>query len=243
MLPSQLGHHYYSHYYPRKGSGEMKHLLLAYPANWYIDENLSDLIKPSVKSYLEFGEKTGEDDFNYTNLRAYMQEPLREVFTVPFLTKKYCELLLDEVRSMEFIPNSEEDELRQIPEIVLHERMPKIYKALREAVEQVLNPVFFELWQIHIHNIHIQVANYNPRDKRAGAWHHDRSADITVVVPLNTGEYSGGGTEFHGRGVVDPLPTGSALIFPSLTHLHRGLPVTEGDRYLLVFWLKVDHAE
>jgi len=33
------------------------------------------------------------------------------------------------------------------------------------------------------------------------------------------------------------LPTGNALIFPSLTHMHRGLPVISGDRYLLVFWL------
>ncbi len=39
------------------------------------------------------------------------------------------------------------------------------------------------------------------------------------------------------KGVVEPLPTGNALIFPSLTHMHRGLPVVSGDRYLLVFWL------
>ena len=39
------------------------------------------------------------------------------------------------------------------------------------------------------------------------------------------------------KGTVEPLPTGNALIFPSLTHMHRGLPVVSGDRYLLVFWL------
>jgi predicted 2-oxoglutarate/Fe(II)-dependent dioxygenase YbiX len=59
-----------------------------------------------------------------------------------------------------------------------------------------------------------------------------------MVVPLNTGKYKGGGTEFFKRGIVDPLPNGSALIFPGFTHLHRGLPVEEGDRYLLVFWLQ-----
>jgi hypothetical protein len=31
--------------------------------------------------------------------------------------------------------------------------------------------------------------------------------------------------------------SGHALIFPSFTNLHRGLPVESGDRYLLVFWL------
>lgn len=30
---------------------------------------------------------------------------------------------------------------------------------------------------------------------------------------------------------------GSALFFPSFTHMHRGLKVGKGDRYLLVFWL------
>jgi len=46
-----------------------------------------------------------------------------------------------------------------------------------------------------------------------------------------------GGTDFHGRGVVYPLPSGHALFFPSFSHMHRGLPVKSGDRYLLVFWL------
>ena len=41
-----------------------------------------------------------------------------------------------------------------------------------------------------------------------------------------------------GRGTIEPLPSGHALIFPSFTHMHRGLAVDEGDRYLLVFWLK-----
>ena len=46
------------------------------------------------------------------------------------------------------------------------------------------------------------------------------------------------GTEFWKKGIVKPLPIGTALFFPSFTHLHRGLAVGEGDRYLLVFWLK-----
>jgi predicted 2-oxoglutarate/Fe(II)-dependent dioxygenase YbiX len=60
---------------------------------------------------------------------------------------------------------------------------------------------------------------------------------MSVVVPLNTGAYEGGGTEFHNHGTLAPLPSGHALIFPSFTHLHRGLAVTKGERYLLVFWL------
>ena len=57
-----------------------------------------------------------------------------------------------------------------------------------------------------------------------------------MVVPLNE-DFDGGGTAFAGRGTVAPQPAGTGLIFPSFTHLHKGLPVTSGDRYLLVFWL------
>jgi predicted 2-oxoglutarate/Fe(II)-dependent dioxygenase YbiX len=101
-----------------------------------------------------------------------------------------------------------------------------------------LNPIFFYAFQRDCAEISsIQLANYNVKDKKQGAWHHDESSDMSVVVPLNTGEYEGGGTEFHGLGKLSPLPTGHALIFPSFTKMHRGLPVVKGDRFLLVFWL------
>jgi hypothetical protein len=151
-------------------------------------------------------------------------------------------MLMDEIESMKehigFAPNPDEDELRQIPEIVLKEHVPEIYRNMWFVVHTVLNPIFLAIWQRQVtHASTIQIANYNLKDKQQGNWHHDESADISVVVPLNTGGYKGGGTEFHNYGVVDPLPSGHALIFPSFTHMHRGLPVESGDRYLLVFWL------
>ena len=152
-------------------------------------------------------------------------------------------------KEIPFEPNDQEDELRQIPEIVLREHVPELYRSMWFVVQNVLNPIFWALYQRNCSDIaSIQIANYNIKDKQQGAWHHDQSSDISVVVPLNTGSYEGGGTEFHNHGVLNPLPTGHALIFPSFTNLHRGLPVQSGDRYLLVFWLYdhgriVDNAE
>ena len=116
--------------------------------------------------------------------------------------------------------------------------MPEIYENMWFVVRSVLNPIFYSIWQRNCNGISsIQIANYNLKDKKQGAWHHDASADISVVVPLNTGDYEGGGTEFHNYGSISPLPSGHALIFPSFTNMHRGLPVEFGNRYLLVFWL------
>jgi len=151
--------------------------------------------------------------------------------------------MLDEIENMKqhlaFEPNAEEDELRQIPEIILHEKAPELFNSMLGVVFNVMNPIFMSIWQRYCSSAStIQIANYNVKDKKQGAWHHDQSADISMVVPLNTGNYKGGGTEFHGRTTVEPLPNGHALFFPSFTHMHRGLPVDEdGDRYLLVFWL------
>lgn len=147
-------------------------------------------------------------------------------------------MLVDEIETMKFETNDDEDELRQIPEIVLREQIPELYRNMWFVVQTVLNPIIYSIWQRNCSNIgSVQVANYNLKDKQQGAWHHDESADISVVIPLNTGKYKGGGTEFHNYGEVAPLPTGHALIFPSFTHMHKGLPVDMGDRYLLVFWL------
>ena len=102
-------------------------------------------------------------------------------------------MLVDEIKSMNFETNETEDKLRQIPEIVLHEKMPELHKNMWYIVQTVLNTIFFTLWQRYCASIgSIQLANYNLKDKAQGAFHHDDSSDITVVVPLNTGDYKGG---------------------------------------------------
>lgn len=221
----------------------MKNAILGFASDWFIEPVVIKATKESLPLIKEFYNKSGMVEHQPTPLRALISEPLKEVYAMPLFTEKYCSILLDEVKRFGFQVNDEEDELRQMPELVLNHSLPEAYNALVEVTKSILNPVFNELWKQAVNGFNIQVANYNPRDKRQGAWHHDFSADITVVVPLNTGGYEGGGTEFWGRGKVEPIPTGHALIFPSLTHMHRGMPVTQGDRFLLVFWLKVNHGK
>lgn len=221
---------------------EIKNLLLAYPSDWFIEAETLDKVKQSLPALAEFYANDGKDDPQPTPLHDVVTEVAKDVYAVPLFSEKFCALLRDEIanirQKMDFAPNDEEDELRQIPEVVLQDRIPALHASLMQVVLSVVNPILQAIWNRCVTHGGIQIANYNPKGKQKGAWHHDASADITIVVPLNTGEYEGGGTEFFGRGVVPPLPSGHALIFPALTHLHRGLAVESGDRYLLVFWLK-----
>jgi len=219
-----------------------KNILLEHPADWYIDKGTFDAVKNSLPNIIDFYENKGNYDPSQNELHKVIKEPLKDVYTVPFFSEKFCSILLDEMRNLEdyygFVPNPDEDVLRQIPEITFQDNCPEIYNSLFQTIYTIGNPIFLNIWNRHVNGGAIQIANYNLKDKKQGAWHHDASADISMVVPLNTGEYEGGGTEFLNRGTVEPLPTGHALIFPSFTHMHRGLSVKSGNRYLLVFWLK-----
>ena len=221
---------------------QTKNLLLTYPADWYIQKDTFDAVKDSIAPIVSFYEDSGVEPRKDTKLDKIIEEPLKDVYTVPFFSEKFCDILLDEMKNLEnhfgFQPNPEEDNLRQIPEITFQDNCPQIFQSLMQTIYTIGNPIFLNIWNRHVDSGAIQIANYNLRDKKQGAWHHDASADISMVVPLNTGDYQGGGTEFLKRGTVEPLPTGHALIFPSFTHMHRGLAVESGDRYLLVFWLK-----
>ena len=222
----------------------LKNLLLANPADWFIEEKTLKLAKSSLPDLIDFYKSEGVEDPKELSLKLIIEEPVKDVYNVPLFSDVFCKLMMDEIENMQkhfsFSPNPNEDELRQIPEIVLNEMAPDLYASLMNVVFSVVNPIFLTLWNRHVTGGGIQIANYNLKDKKQGAWHHDASADISMVVPLNTGDYVGGGTEFLNRGVVKPLPKGNALIFPSYTHLHRGLPVQSGNRYLLVFWLTTE---
>jgi len=211
-------------------------------SHWGITHSTYKAVQETVPLITKFTATKGLHKMEKTPVHKHIKKIHPDIYRIPLFRRKFCKMMLNEIGYMNkhfsFEPNEHEDELRQIPEIVLKETCPEIYRNMWFVVQTVLNPIFMALWQRQCSSVSsVQIANYNLVDKKQGAWHHDESADMTVVVPLNTGKYKGGGTEFHNYGVVNPIPTGHALIFPSFTNLHRGLAVDSGDRYLLVFWL------
>ena len=221
---------------------ELKNYLLSIPSHWMVNQPLYESIQESMPAIARFRGRDGVENLRKTPLMRHCKKVFPGIWRAPLFRREFCKLLVEEIATMEqeigFEPNGGEDVLRQIPEIVLQENVPELYRSMFFIVQNVLNPIFWCLFQRDCAQIaSVQIANYNLTEKVEGAWHHDESADVSVVVPLNTGEYQGGGTEFHGHGVLKPLPSGHALIFPSFPNLHRGLPVASGDRYLLGFWL------
>ena len=221
---------------------QLKNYLLSMQSHSMINQATYDAVQETIPIVAKYHADAGTEKMAKTPVHRMAKKIYPDVYKIPLFRRQFCKLLVKEIDSMRkeigFEGNKDEDTLRQIPEIVLQQQCPELYRNMWFVAQTVLNPIFMAIWQRSCGDpASIQIANYNLKDKKQGAWHHDESADISVVVPLNTGDYEGGGTEFHNHGAIKPLPTGHALIFPSFTHLHKGLPVGSGDRFLLVFWL------
>lgn len=227
------------------GNYVMKNHLLLVPAEWMLNEELSkdiEVTKPLLKKFLEdmdFRNTAKPEDFP---VLSHVKEHLPDVFSIPLFSDMFCQVMIDEINNIKatngFKVNEKEEKEVQIEEFVLADNAPGWYRSMFQLIYAKINPIFEAIFKRQVNTGIIQLANYNPKEITETSWHHDGSADITMVVPLNTGEYEGGGTEFWRKGEVDPLPNGHALIFPTFSNLHRGLPLKSGDRYLFVFWLK-----
>ena len=220
----------------------LKNYMLSMQSHWMINQNTYQAVQDSLPTITRYMAQRGADKMERTPIQKMLKNPFPDVYTMPIFRRSWCKMMCEEIEHMKkefgFESNSSEDDLRQIPEIVLREKCPELYTNMWFVVRNVIDPIIMSIWQRSCPDpASIQIANYNLAETGMGHWHHDDSADISVVVPLNTGSYTGGGTEFHNFGKLKPLPSGHGLIFPSFTHNHQGLPVSKGDRYLLVFWL------
>lgn len=170
------------------------------------------------------------------------------VHTYPWLTADECRKLLEVVDTQEYSVNEDEPELARMQEVVLEDfpELEPLYNHLWNRFVDELYGLIAVTTGVLIESISsIQVAKYDAKGISRGVWHSDADSDLTVTVALND-DFTGGGFELIGPnhlldGVtkVEPVPIGYATVFKGRTCLHRGLPIQEGTRAILVFWCKV----
>lgn len=163
-------------------------------------------------------------------------------YVANMLNKEYCSSLVDKLKEHEFTVNDGEDVYYQIPEVVIKYSDSDLFLELEYAfnnyIAKYLQTIRFKK-EFNINSI--QFAKYSATgDISKGNWHYDEDSDSTVVIYLND-DYEGGGTQFKteaddGIATVDKFEVGDSVFFNGRVVPHRGLPVTKGDRYILVFW-------
>lgn len=163
------------------------------------------------------------------------------VFTIPLMTPSECDALVDNIAEYDFAPNLEEGAEYRIEEAVLEKVDPGAYESLKEFLLPVLNAYCLMINSTPITKvISFQIAKYRPEGTPGTGWHHDKESDFTAVISLNPGAFVGGGTGIrmapHATYDLPPLDKGWGLVFNGRCVQHRGLPVTKGERLLLVCW-------
>ena len=167
-------------------------------------------------------------------------------YSLPWLHKDVRQRLIALSGREAYSVNTEEEVDAQIPELTLQDNHPEVYEQLAEAFFGDIEPIIQALLGHELESIEsIQLAVYEATGGvNKGTPHTDEDSDITVTVALND-DYEGGGLELHTGGyksevvTMPKLKAGTAAIFKGRMTVHNGLPVTQGQRNLLVFWCRV----
>ena len=78
-----------------------KNILLEHPADWYINKQTFDAVKDSMPNIVDFYNSQGNINPVKNKLHNIIQEPLKDVYTVPFFSEKFCSILVDEMHNLE----------------------------------------------------------------------------------------------------------------------------------------------
>jgi hypothetical protein len=202
----------------------------------YSDANIPDL------DNLSFQQLEALDWFY--GLPTYCNE---QAIVAPLLNPKVCDALIQYIEGKQFKTNEEEETQYRIPELVLSQKDPGLFKSISEFAKNSLFLLYNLHWGKYPCRIEsIQLAKYEPGGIKKTGWHHDADSNMTGVVNLAPELYEGGGTDLRTNMLayehVPPIPKGHVLIFNGNAILHRGSEVESGTRNLLVFWITTDRT-
>ena len=125
---------------------KLKDYLLSMQSNWMINHKTQKAVEDSVPQIIKYKSSNGLEDMGTTPIHDLVKKIYPEIYKFPLFRRHFCTLLIREIEHMKkeigFEGNQDEDVYRQIPEIVLKEQVPELYRTMWFVVQTVLNPIF-----------------------------------------------------------------------------------------------------
>jgi hypothetical protein len=187
-------------------------------------------------------------DVLFNTKKPEFEEPIPWLFETRFAKPKFCEELKELVNSFDLWSDGTNNDSRlqsgyePVPTVDVHLTQVGFRPIWDNMLKTVISPLcekFFVGFNTKGTNISF-VVKYSMDGQKELKPHHDASS-YTINLALNDhNEYKGGGTHFI---VSDykklSAPIGTMLIHPGrCTHYHEGLPITSGERYILVGFIE-----
>jgi hypothetical protein len=135
---------------------QLKNYMLSMQSHWMINQNTYQAVQDSLPTITRYMAQRGTDKMERTPIHKMVKNPFPDVYTVPIFRRSWCKMMCQEIEHMKkefgFQTNTEEDLLRQIPEIVLREKCADLYKNMwrRQAwVTGIMMTQRTSLWLCH----------------------------------------------------------------------------------------------
>ena len=78
---------------------ELKNLLLGFASDWYVEKDTLEKAKATLPHLSDFYNGV-TDSLDDLPLQSIIEEPLKDVYTVPLFSKELCNLLVNEMHNM-----------------------------------------------------------------------------------------------------------------------------------------------
>nr|XP_046227529.1 procollagen-lysine,2-oxoglutarate 5-dioxygenase 2 isoform X2 [Scatophagus argus] len=188
---------------------------------------------------------------NYTRIftENYTEEPCPDVFWFPVLTEKACDEIVEEMEHYGFWSGGRHEDKRiaggyeTVPTDDIHMKQIGFDKEWLHFIREFISPVTLKVFSGYYtkgYAVMNFVVKYTPERQAYLRPHHD-SSTFTINIALNNKDkdFQGGGCRFHryNCSIVSPRKGWSFMHPGRLTHLHEGLPTTNGTRYIAVSFI------
>ncbi|KAL3040396.1 hypothetical protein OYC64_011427 [Pagothenia borchgrevinki] len=205
---------------------------------WQIFENPTDWKEKYIHS-------------NYSRIftENVMEEPCPDVFWFPVFSQKACDEIVEEMEHYGSWSGGKNEDKRisggyeTVPTDDIHMKQIGYEKEWLHFIREFISPVTLKVFSGYFtkgYAVMNFVVKYTPERQAYLRPHHD-SSTFTINIALNAKDtdFQGGGCRFHRYNCsVASSRKGWSLMHPGrLTHLHEGLPTTNGTRYIAVSFI------
>uniref|UniRef100_A0A671XLN7 procollagen-lysine 5-dioxygenase n=1 Tax=Sparus aurata TaxID=8175 RepID=A0A671XLN7_SPAAU len=188
---------------------------------------------------------------NYTRIftENHMEEPCPDVFWFPVFSEKACDEIVGEMEHYGSWSGGRHEDKRisggyeTVPTDDIHMKQIGFDKEWLHFIREFISPVTLKVFSGYYtkgYAVMNFVVKYTPERQAYLRPHHD-SSTFTINIALNNKDrdFEGGGCRFHRYNCSISSPRkGWSFMHPGrLTHLHEGLPTTNGTRYIAVSFI------
>ncbi|XP_075425823.1 procollagen-lysine,2-oxoglutarate 5-dioxygenase 2 isoform X2 [Ascaphus truei] len=190
-------------------------------------------------------------DVNYSKIftENIVEQPCTDVFWFPLFSEKACDEIVEEMEHFGEWSGGKHNDMRisggyeNVPTDDIHMRQIGMEFEWLHFIREYIAPITLKVFAGYYTKGHALlnfVVKYTPDRQYYLRPHHDAST-FTINIALNKKDvdFQGGGCKFvrYNCSIESPRKGWSFMHPGRLTHLHEGLPVTNGTRYIAVSFI------